>query len=63
MFINTAFILWAFRLSENPAAPIDPFAFLDSAILQVSPFELVFKARLPGAEIRKLCAVSLNEEI
>ncbi|KAG1785221.1 cytochrome P450 [Suillus plorans] len=31
VFITTALILWAFRLSENPAAKIDTLAFSDSA--------------------------------
>ncbi|KAG2047822.1 hypothetical protein BDR06DRAFT_896634, partial [Suillus hirtellus] len=28
VFVNTAFILWAYRLSENPAAKIDMLAHL-----------------------------------
>ncbi|KAG1854465.1 hypothetical protein DFJ58DRAFT_914036, partial [Suillus subalutaceus] len=31
IFINTALILWAFRLSENPAAKIDTLDFSDTA--------------------------------
>ncbi|KAG1785059.1 cytochrome P450 [Suillus plorans] len=31
VFINMALILWAFRLSENPASKIDTLAFLDTA--------------------------------
>ncbi|KAG1895267.1 cytochrome P450 [Suillus fuscotomentosus] len=31
VFVNTALILWAFRLLENPASKIDTLAFLDTA--------------------------------
>lgn len=63
IFINTAFILWAFRVIETPAAPIDSFAFSDTANMHALPFELVIEARLPGAEIRKLCTESLDGEL
>jgi len=63
IFINTAFILWAFRVSENPAVPIDSLAFSDTANIHAMPFELVFESRLPGAEIRKLCRELLEGEL
>ena len=59
VFINTAFILWAFRVSENPAAPIDSFAFSDTANIHAMPFALVFEDRLPRADIRTLCTESI----
>ena len=62
VFINTAFMLWAFRLLENPAAPIDSFAFTDTVNIHALPFEVVFQDRVPRAEIRKLCSESLIEE-
>lgn len=63
VFINTAFVLWAFRVSENPAAPIDSFAFSDTANIHALPFKLVFEDRLPRAEIRRFCIESLDGEL
>ncbi|KIJ60536.1 hypothetical protein HYDPIDRAFT_117061 [Hydnomerulius pinastri MD-312] len=56
IFINTALVLWAFRLSENPAAPIDSFAFSDTANMHAAPFQLVFEPRVSEEEIRRLCS-------
>ncbi|KAG2342598.1 cytochrome P450 [Suillus weaverae] len=38
VFINTALILWAFHLSENPAAKIDTLAFSDTANIHAALF-------------------------
>ncbi|KAG2753558.1 cytochrome P450 [Suillus brevipes Sb2] len=46
IFINTTLILWASRLSENPAAKIDTRAFSDTATVHAAPFENL---------IRELC--------
>ncbi|KAG0696776.1 cytochrome P450 [Suillus ampliporus] len=56
VFINTAVILWAFRLSENPAAKIDPFAFSDTTNIQAAPFEICLEKRIDESVIRELCA-------
>ncbi|KAG1869131.1 cytochrome P450 [Suillus tomentosus] len=56
IFINTAFIMWAFRLSENPAAKIDTLAFSDTSNIQAAPFELCFEKRVDEDVIRELCA-------
>ncbi|KAG2131611.1 cytochrome P450 [Suillus bovinus] len=56
LFINTALILWAFRLSENPAAKIDPFAFSDTANIYAAPFEICLEKRINENLIRELCA-------
>ncbi|KAG0692437.1 cytochrome P450 [Suillus ampliporus] len=56
VFINTAFILWAFRLSEKPGAKIDPFAFSDTATLNPAPFEICLEKRMDERVIRELCA-------
>jgi len=62
VFINTALVLWAFRVSENPAVPIDSFAFSDTANMHALPFELNFEVRVPGAEIERLCKEPLDSE-
>ncbi|KAG1854466.1 cytochrome P450 [Suillus subalutaceus] len=56
IFINTALILWAFRLSENPAAKIDTLAFSDAATIHAAPFEICFEKRIDENLIRELCA-------
>ncbi|KAG1798587.1 cytochrome P450 [Suillus plorans] len=56
IFINTALILWAFRLSENPAAKIDTLAFSDTATIHAAPFELCLEKRIDENVIRELCA-------
>ncbi|KAG2029545.1 cytochrome P450 [Suillus americanus] len=56
IFVNTALILWAFRLSENPAAKIDTFDFSDTANIYAAPFEICFEKRIDENLIRELCA-------
>ncbi|KAG1849239.1 cytochrome P450 [Suillus subluteus] len=56
IFINTALILWAFRLSENPAAKIDTLALSDTATTHAAPFEICFEKRIDENQIRELCA-------
>ncbi|KAG1792730.1 cytochrome P450 [Suillus plorans] len=56
VFVNTALILWAFRLSENPAAKIDTLAFSDTFIIHAAPFEICFEKRIDESVIRELCA-------
>ncbi|KAG1809041.1 cytochrome P450 [Suillus variegatus] len=56
VFINTALIMWAFRLSENPAAKIDTLAFSDTANIHAAPFEICFSKRIDENVIRELCA-------
>ncbi|KAG2099561.1 cytochrome P450 [Suillus discolor] len=56
VFINTALTLWAFRLSENPAAKIDTLAFSDTANVHIAPFEICFAKRIDENVIRELCA-------
>ncbi|KAG1817859.1 cytochrome P450 [Suillus variegatus] len=56
VFVNTALILCAFRLSENPAAKIDTLAFSDTANIRAAPFEICFAKRIDENVIRELCA-------
>ncbi|KAG2099603.1 cytochrome P450 [Suillus discolor] len=56
VFITTALILWAFRLSENPGAKIDTLAFSDTANIHAAPFEICFAKRIDENVIRELCA-------
>lgn len=56
IFINTALILWAFRLSENPAAKIDTLGFTDTMNIHAFPFELRFEKRVDESVMRELLA-------
>ncbi|KAG1849381.1 cytochrome P450 [Suillus tomentosus] len=56
IFINTAVILWAFRLSENPAAKIDTLAISNTATVHAAPFEICLEKRIDENVIRELCA-------
>ncbi|KAF8551926.1 cytochrome P450 [Imleria badia] len=55
IFVNGALILWAFRLSEDPKAPIDSFDFSDTVNLIAAPFRVIFEPRSSEAQIRHLC--------
>ncbi|EIW78754.1 hypothetical protein CONPUDRAFT_128357 [Coniophora puteana RWD-64-598 SS2] len=54
VFINTALILWAFRLRENPTAPIDSMAFSDASNMHADPFEVVFENRIEEGEMKRI---------
>ncbi|KAG2072919.1 hypothetical protein BDR04DRAFT_1141430 [Suillus decipiens] len=59
VLVNTsqiALILWAFRLSENPAAKIDSLDFSDTAAVHAAPFDICFEKRIDENLIRELCA-------
>ncbi|KAG1807981.1 cytochrome P450 [Suillus subaureus] len=56
IFINTALILWAFHLSENPAAKIDTLAFSDTPSIHAAPFQICLETRIDENLIRELCA-------
>ncbi|KAG1801962.1 cytochrome P450, partial [Suillus variegatus] len=56
VFITTALILWAFRLSENPAAKIYTLVFSDSANIRAGPFEICLEKRVDENVVRELCA-------
>ncbi|KAG1798565.1 cytochrome P450, partial [Suillus plorans] len=54
VFITTALVLWAFRLSENPAAKIDTLAFSDTTTVHAAPFEVCFAKRIDENVVREL---------
>ena len=57
IFMNAALIFWAFRVSEDPKAPIDSFNFSDTVNQIAEPFRVIFEPRSSEAQIRHLCAV------
>ncbi|KAF9821612.1 hypothetical protein IEO21_00458 [Rhodonia placenta] len=50
LFINTALALWAFKISQDPAKPIDVLAFTDTANIRPLPFTLRFEPRVKDIE-------------
>jgi hypothetical protein len=54
VFINTALLLWAFKIAEDPAHPIDPMAFTDTANVHPLPFVAKFEPRIDN--LRQLIA-------
>ncbi|KAF5370353.1 hypothetical protein D9758_006931 [Tetrapyrgos nigripes] len=54
VFINTALLLWAFRISEDPNSPIDTMAFTSSANIHPLPFKARFEARQSPEQIRRI---------
>ncbi len=47
VFINTALVLWAFDISEDPKHPIDTLGIMDGALAHPEPFVARFKPRVP----------------
>ncbi|KAF8882020.1 cytochrome P450 [Infundibulicybe gibba] len=45
VFLNTALLFWAFEISADPSAPIDPLAFTESANTHPLPFKVNFVPR------------------
>lgn len=45
IFLNTALTQWAFNIKADPAAPIDPLAFTESANAHPQPFKVIFEPR------------------
>ncbi|ESK91686.1 cytochrome p450 [Moniliophthora roreri MCA 2997] len=57
VFINTALVLWAFKISQDPAMPIDIMAFTETVNIHPLPFKLIFELRsLKKDGIRELLA-------
>ena len=45
VLLNTALLLWAFNIKEDPSSPIDTTAFRCSLITSPLPFSAIFEAR------------------
>lgn len=46
VYINTALVLWAYKIREDPKSPIDTLALSESANTQPLPFKLKFESRV-----------------
>ena len=60
MFINTAYILWSFRISEDPASPIDSLAFEDTIVAHADPFKVLIERRVSEELLKQLCSEDVN---
>ncbi|KAG6381787.1 cytochrome P450 [Boletus reticuloceps] len=58
LYINLALLLWSFRISERPEAPIDigPSGFRDAIVFHPKPFEAEFTPRVEEEWLRELMA-------
>ncbi|KAI0693913.1 cytochrome P450 [Cytidiella melzeri] len=50
LFLATAFILWAFRISQDPSHPIDTMGFSDAQNTRPNPFVVKFEPRIGNIE-------------
>lgn len=48
LFINTALLLWSFRISQDPTRPIGTFDFTGGVLHSPEPFTAIFEQRLAG---------------
>ncbi|KAJ7048580.1 cytochrome P450 [Mycena amicta] len=60
LFINTALLLWAFRITEDEKRPIDTMAFTNTANMHPLPFSVCFEPRRDVKEMEKLLSVNYN---
>ncbi|KAJ7217488.1 cytochrome P450 [Mycena haematopus] len=54
LFINTALLLWAFRIVEDDKKPIDTLAFTNTANIHPLPFSVRFEPRRDVKEMEQL---------
>ncbi|KAF9230454.1 cytochrome P450 [Melanogaster broomeanus] len=54
LYINAALLLWSFRITERPDAPMDVRSFLDSIDLRPAPFEVDFVPRIEEERLREM---------
>ncbi|KAG1747934.1 cytochrome P450, partial [Suillus paluster] len=52
VFVNTALVLWAFRLTLDSTKPLDDMAFMDGSLPKEQPCTIEFQTRIPEVEIR-----------
>ena len=50
LFINTALLLWAFNIKEDPNVPIDTMNFSDTMNVRPNSFKAVFEPRVENLE-------------
>ncbi|KAI0345185.1 cytochrome P450, partial [Trametopsis cervina] len=50
LFLATTFVLWAFKISEDPAQPIDVMGFTDAMNIRPLPFKARFECRINNLE-------------
>lgn len=54
-FIAAALVLWGFRISQDPAAPINSFAFSKGVLAHPVPYKAIFELRVEPEVLRRLC--------
>ncbi|TRM58193.1 cytochrome P450 [Schizophyllum amplum] len=54
VFLNTALLLWAFKINADPCRPINVLAFTESANAHPQPFSVKWESRFRGKDGRLL---------
>jgi len=54
LYINTAFVLWAFRLSVDQSKPVDDMAFINGVSGDNVPVGLCFEPRVPAETLKAM---------
>ncbi|KAF9230392.1 cytochrome P450 [Melanogaster broomeanus] len=54
VYINAALLLWSFRITERPDAPIDVDSFTDTFVSRPPPFEVKFVPRMREEKLREM---------
>ncbi|KAG1751694.1 cytochrome P450 [Suillus occidentalis] len=54
LYITLALLLWSFRITQRPDAPIDTHAFSDVVIPHSAPFEIDVIPRMKAAKLREM---------
>ncbi|KAF9231519.1 cytochrome P450 [Melanogaster broomeanus] len=54
IYINAALLLWSFRITERPDAPIDVDSFTDMLLSRPAPFEVEFVPRIGEERLREM---------
>ncbi|KAN0101244.1 Cytochrome P450 [Tylopilus felleus] len=58
LYIASATIFWAFKISEDPKRPIDDTAFVPGIVSHQKPFSLMFEPRTDVAHLREVMGLS-----
>ena len=59
LYISFVLLLWSFRVTQRPDAPVDVNAYTDSMVSQAAPFEVDFIPRINIAKLKEL--LTMNE--
>ena len=62
LYIASATVFWAFKISEDAKRPIDDTAFVPGIVSHQKPFSLVFEPRMDVTHLREFMGQSGKED-